>query len=68
MHIRWYGQSAFLIDGGERAVFIDPFGSARPANRPLRCRLLLRGSRATGEQARCSRRFKDCGPESIGAA
>jgi L-ascorbate metabolism protein UlaG (beta-lactamase superfamily) len=27
MRIRWYGQSAFLIDGGERAVFIDPFGA-----------------------------------------
>lgn len=26
MHIRWYGQSAFLISG-ERAVFIDPFGA-----------------------------------------
>jgi L-ascorbate metabolism protein UlaG (beta-lactamase superfamily) len=25
MHIRWYGQSAFLITG-ERAVFVDPFG------------------------------------------
>jgi L-ascorbate metabolism protein UlaG (beta-lactamase superfamily) len=25
MHIRWYGQSAFLITG-ERTVFIDPFG------------------------------------------
>jgi L-ascorbate metabolism protein UlaG (beta-lactamase superfamily) len=27
MRIRWYGQSAFLIDGGEHAVFIDPFGA-----------------------------------------
>jgi L-ascorbate metabolism protein UlaG (beta-lactamase superfamily) len=27
MRIRWYGQSAFLIDGGEPAVFIDPFGA-----------------------------------------
>jgi L-ascorbate metabolism protein UlaG (beta-lactamase superfamily) len=27
MRIRWYGQSAFLIDGGERSVFIDPFGT-----------------------------------------
>ena len=26
MRIRWYGQSAFLIDGGEHSVFIDPFG------------------------------------------
>ena len=26
MHIRWYGQSAFLLRG-ERAVFIDPFGA-----------------------------------------
>ncbi|MEN3311040.1 MAG: hypothetical protein V7645_369 [Actinomycetota bacterium] len=25
MHIRWFGQSAFLISG-ERTVFIDPFG------------------------------------------
>jgi L-ascorbate metabolism protein UlaG (beta-lactamase superfamily) len=50
MRIRWYDQSAFLIDGGEQAVFIDPFGSARPANRPLRCPLLLRGSRATGNK------------------
>jgi L-ascorbate metabolism protein UlaG (beta-lactamase superfamily) len=25
MHIRWYGQSTFLV-GGERRVFIDPFG------------------------------------------
>jgi L-ascorbate metabolism protein UlaG (beta-lactamase superfamily) len=25
MHIRWYGQSAFLITG-ERTVFVDPFG------------------------------------------
>jgi L-ascorbate metabolism protein UlaG (beta-lactamase superfamily) len=24
--IRWYGQSAFLIDGGDQSVFIDPFG------------------------------------------
>jgi L-ascorbate metabolism protein UlaG (beta-lactamase superfamily) len=27
MRIRWYGQSAFLIDGGEGSVFIDPFGA-----------------------------------------
>jgi L-ascorbate metabolism protein UlaG (beta-lactamase superfamily) len=35
--IRWYGQSAFLIQG-ERSVFIDPFGSgvARLAERGLR--------------------------------
>jgi L-ascorbate metabolism protein UlaG (beta-lactamase superfamily) len=26
MRIRWYGQSAFLIDGGEHSVFVDPFG------------------------------------------
>ena len=26
MHIRWYGQSAFLITGAGRAVFVDPFG------------------------------------------
>jgi L-ascorbate metabolism protein UlaG (beta-lactamase superfamily) len=26
MRIRWYGQSAFLISGGQVAVFIDPFG------------------------------------------
>jgi L-ascorbate metabolism protein UlaG (beta-lactamase superfamily) len=26
MHIRWYGQSSFLITG-ERTVFIDPFGA-----------------------------------------
>ena len=25
MHIRWYGQSAFLITATERAVFVDPF-------------------------------------------
>jgi L-ascorbate metabolism protein UlaG (beta-lactamase superfamily) len=27
MRIRWYGQSAFLIDGAEHSVFIDPFGA-----------------------------------------
>ena len=26
MRIRWYGQSSFLIDGGDQSVFIDPFG------------------------------------------
>jgi L-ascorbate metabolism protein UlaG (beta-lactamase superfamily) len=26
MRIQWYGQSAFLIDGGYHSVFIDPFG------------------------------------------
>jgi L-ascorbate metabolism protein UlaG (beta-lactamase superfamily) len=28
MRIRWYGQSAFLIDG-DRTVFIDPFGDMK---------------------------------------
>ena len=27
MRIRWHGQSAFLIDGGDQSVFIDPFGA-----------------------------------------
>ena len=26
MQIQWYGQSAFLLTDGDRAVFIDPFG------------------------------------------
>lgn len=26
MNIRWYGQSAFLLRGSARSVFIDPFG------------------------------------------
>ena len=26
MHIRWYGQSAFLLTGEQQRVFIDPFG------------------------------------------
>ena len=26
MHIRWYGQSAFLLSGERHSVFIDPFG------------------------------------------
>ena len=26
MRIRWFGQSAFLLAGGEHRVFIDPFG------------------------------------------
>jgi L-ascorbate metabolism protein UlaG (beta-lactamase superfamily) len=29
VRIRWYGQSAFLLEG-ERAVFVDPFGDAGP--------------------------------------
>jgi L-ascorbate metabolism protein UlaG (beta-lactamase superfamily) len=29
MRIRWYGQSAFLIDGGDQSVFIDPFGDVQ---------------------------------------
>jgi L-ascorbate metabolism protein UlaG (beta-lactamase superfamily) len=29
MRIRWYGQSAFLIDGGDHSVFIDPFGDVQ---------------------------------------
>jgi len=33
MRIRWYGQSAFLIDGGEHAVFIDPFGAVEGFSR-----------------------------------
>ena len=28
MRIRWYGQSAFLIEGG-RTVFVDPFGDVQ---------------------------------------
>jgi L-ascorbate metabolism protein UlaG (beta-lactamase superfamily) len=27
MRIQWYGQSAFLIDGSDQSVFIDPFGA-----------------------------------------
>jgi L-ascorbate metabolism protein UlaG (beta-lactamase superfamily) len=26
VHIRWYGQSAFLLSGGRDKLFIDPFG------------------------------------------
>jgi len=26
MHVRWYGQSAFLLTGQEHRVFVDPFG------------------------------------------
>ena len=33
MRIRWYGQSAFLIDGGAHAVFIDPFGAVEGFSR-----------------------------------
>jgi L-ascorbate metabolism protein UlaG (beta-lactamase superfamily) len=32
MHIRWYGQSAFLLTGEQHRVFIDPFGDV--ANAP----------------------------------
>ncbi|HEX4325056.1 MAG TPA: MBL fold metallo-hydrolase [Gaiellaceae bacterium] len=35
MKLRWYGQSAFLLTGEQRSVFIDPFGDiagARPAD------------------------------------
>jgi L-ascorbate metabolism protein UlaG (beta-lactamase superfamily) len=36
VRIRWYGQSAFLLDG-ERAVFVDPFGEMQGlAKRGLR--------------------------------
>jgi L-ascorbate metabolism protein UlaG (beta-lactamase superfamily) len=30
LHIRWYGQSAFLLSG-DHAVFVDPFGDAGEA-------------------------------------
>jgi L-ascorbate metabolism protein UlaG (beta-lactamase superfamily) len=26
VQVRWYGQSAFALVGGDSAVFIDPFG------------------------------------------
>jgi L-ascorbate metabolism protein UlaG (beta-lactamase superfamily) len=29
MRIRWYGQSAFLIESGDQSVFIDPFGEVQ---------------------------------------
>ncbi|HEY1688467.1 MAG TPA: MBL fold metallo-hydrolase [Solirubrobacteraceae bacterium] len=30
MKIRWYGQSAFALNGAEKSVFIDPFGDMSP--------------------------------------
>jgi L-ascorbate metabolism protein UlaG (beta-lactamase superfamily) len=35
MRIRWYGQSAFLLDG-EKSVFIDPFGASLSASEKFR--------------------------------
>ena len=37
MRIRWYGQSAFHVQGRERSVFVDPFGdmSALAASRGM---------------------------------
>jgi L-ascorbate metabolism protein UlaG (beta-lactamase superfamily) len=29
MRVRWYGQSAFLIESGDQSVFIDPFGEVQ---------------------------------------
>ncbi len=29
MHVRWYGQSAFLLSEGERRLMIDPFGDGK---------------------------------------
>src|ERR1700712_3408682 len=29
--VRWYGQSAFLLEGDAATVFIDPFGDMRAA-------------------------------------
>ncbi|HEY3550804.1 MAG TPA: MBL fold metallo-hydrolase [Gaiellaceae bacterium] len=34
MHIRWYGQSAFLLTGEQHRVFIDPFGDMGAMSRP----------------------------------
>ena len=34
MHIRWYGQSAFLLTGEQQRVFIDPFGDMGGVSRP----------------------------------
>ena len=31
MRVRWYGQSAFALVGGDNTVFIDPFGDMAPA-------------------------------------
>ena len=31
MRVRWYGQSAFALDGGAEKVFIDPFGDMQSA-------------------------------------
>jgi L-ascorbate metabolism protein UlaG (beta-lactamase superfamily) len=37
MHVRWYGQSAFLLSEGERRLMIDPFGDGKAlAGRGLR--------------------------------
>jgi L-ascorbate metabolism protein UlaG (beta-lactamase superfamily) len=32
MHIRWYGQSAFLLTGEHHRVFVDPFGDIASAS------------------------------------
>ena len=31
MRARWFGQSAFLLEGGGKRVFIDPFGEVDPS-------------------------------------
>jgi L-ascorbate metabolism protein UlaG (beta-lactamase superfamily) len=37
MHVRWYGQSAFLLADGQRRLMIDPFGDGKAlAGRGLR--------------------------------
>jgi L-ascorbate metabolism protein UlaG (beta-lactamase superfamily) len=37
MHVRWYGQSAFLLSDGQRRLMIDPFGDGKAlAGRGLR--------------------------------
>ena len=29
MHVRWFGQSAFLLSDGERRLMVDPFGDGK---------------------------------------
>jgi L-ascorbate metabolism protein UlaG (beta-lactamase superfamily) len=36
MRVQWYGQSAFRLSGGDRAVFIDPFGDTSPLKSRVR--------------------------------
>ena len=54
MHVQWYGQSAFVLNGGAITVAIDPFGGSvgalcrqgpavrlPPDRRPVQAQLLL---------------------------